>query len=171
MQSTTVVDRRKQEERMHDPVYALTQLAHKRRARSYTTQDDRLGMLHLIGTQLVALGYPHLRLANFKGRHIHRLVKHWQAQGLSDGTLANRLSCLRWVTEQLGCPWIMSKHNSSYGVAPRPQVATVSKARTLDETKLARITDPWVKMSLELQREYGLRKEEALKIQVAKADQ
>ena len=46
-----------------------------------------------------------------------------------------------------------------------------SKARALDPAKLAAIRDPHVRVSLELQRAFGLRREEALKLRPRQADQ
>ena len=45
----------------------------------------------------------------------------------------------------------------------RTFVAKESKAQTLDETKLARIQDAYVRMSVRLQAAFGLRREEAIK--------
>ena len=46
----------------------------------------------------------------------------------------------------------------------------VSKARTLCPADLSKVRAPYVQMSLELQRAFGLRRKEAIKLQPAYAD-
>ena len=57
----------------------------------------------------------------------------------------------------------MHNDNSAYDIGKRSQVGQESKAQRLDETKLDRISDPYVRLSLRLQAEFGLRREEAIK--------
>ena len=54
---------------------------------------------------------------------------------------------------------------------PRRQYANgANKATILEAAQLERITDPYVRMSLELQQAFGLRREEAIKIRPELAD-
>ena len=64
----------------------------------------------------------------------------------------------------------VAKGNDFYGIPSRQMVSSFSKARTLSAAQLARITDRQVYLSLELQRAFGLRREEALKFRPAYAD-
>jgi hypothetical protein len=57
----------------------------------------------------------------------------------------------------------VARDNSAYGIGARTFVAKESKAQTLDQTKLARIEDAYVRMSVRLQAAFGLRREEAIK--------
>nr|WP_279545431.1 integrase domain-containing protein [Pseudoteredinibacter isoporae] len=50
-------------------------------------------------------------------------------------------------------------------------VAKTSKAQSLDQQKLNSITDPHIRMSLELQAAFGLRREESIKFTPSYADQ
>jgi hypothetical protein len=59
--------------------------------------------------------------------------------------------------------------NTQLGVAERRYVTNVSKARELG-TGLEQITDVHVRMSLQLQAAFGLRREEAIKFQPSYAD-
>jgi len=56
-------------------------------------------------------------------------------------------------------------------VPERRYVTNISKARELETTALAKITDEHVRMSLRLQAAFGLRREEAIKFQPGYADQ
>lgn len=63
----------------------------------------------------------------------------------------------------------MPADNTQLGVAERRYVTNVSKARKLG-TGLEKITDAHVRMSLQLQAAFGLRREEAIKFQPSYAD-
>ena len=97
-------------------------------------------------------------------------MERWQAEGLSTGTLKNRMSTLRWWAEKSGKANVVAKSNDVYGIAERRYVTNVSKARQLTSGDLAQVTDPYTRMSLRLQAAFGLRREESLKIQPAWAD-
>ena len=97
-------------------------------------------------------------------------MERWQAEGLSTGTLKNRMSTLRWWAEKSGKANVVAKSNDVYGIAERRYVSNVSKARQLTSGDLAQVPDPYTRMSLRLQAAFGLRREESLKIQPGWAD-
>ena len=59
----------------------------------------------------------------------------------------------------------MPRTNAELGFANRVYVPSESKALVLTGGHLERVTCPYVAVSLKLQREFGLRREEAMKIQ------
>ncbi len=63
----------------------------------------------------------------------------------------------------------MARTNDFYGIGRRQRVDTESKA-ILPEDQLRHITDPFVRLSLELQRAFGLRREEAIKFRPSYGD-
>lgn len=128
-------------------------------------------MLTLIANQLYELGYKKLHATDLKGRHANALVRRWQDEGLAPGTLKNRLAVVRWWADKVGRSWTLPADNATYGVPARQYVARRSKAQELDGAKLAAIRDPYVRLSLELQRAFGMRREEAIKIHLCQADQ
>lgn len=156
---------------MRDLQYELKQLGHRHRDGSFATRANRARMLALIATQLSELGYKKLHATDLKGRHANALVRRWQAEGLTPGTLKNRLAVLRWWADKVGRAWTLPADNAMYGVPARQYVATRSKAQELDAAKLATIADPYVRLSLELQRAFGLRREESIKLKPGQADQ
>jgi hypothetical protein len=155
---------------MRDLNYELKQLGIRNRDGSYTTQANRARTLSLIADQLHALGYKQLHATELKGRHVNALVKLWLGQGLASGTIKNRMAALRWWAEKVGRAWVLARDNTHYGIPERQYVMNVSKARTLGAGDLTRVRDPHVRMSLELQRAFGLRRKEAIKFQPAYAD-
>ena len=155
---------------MHDLVYALKCLAEQHREGSFATQANRKHMLMLCGTQLVAAGYTRLHATELKGRHIQCLLALWQAQGVAPRTIENRLSVLRWWARHIDKAHVLAKGNAAYGIPTRAHVATASKARDLPLDHLVRVRNAHVRMSLHLQRAFGLRREEALKLKPFQAD-
>ena len=155
---------------MQDIRLQLKELSYRYKENSYATQADRRKMLLMIGGQLATMGYVQLQLPDFKGRHVNKLIALWQSQGLSTGTMKNRLSTLRWLVTKLQKREIMAPTNDVYGIPKRQYVAEVSKAIIVDRATLETIHDPYVRMSIRLQEAFGLRREEAIKIQPYYAD-
>lgn len=155
---------------MDDLTYSLRQLCRRNRDGSHTTQADRQRSLTLMARQLRAAGYRQMQAGSLKGKHINALVQRWQAEGLSFGTMKNRLAHLRWWAEKIGKAGLLPAGNAQLGIPERRFVTNQSKAQTLDSERLERITDPCVAMSLQLQAAFGLRREESIKFQPAYAD-
>lgn len=65
---------------------------------------------------------------------------------------------------------MVAKDNETYGIVDRKLVSQVSKAVPLNGEALERITDPHIRVSLLLQKEFGLRREEAIKFIPCYAD-
>lgn len=154
---------------MDDLTYSLRQLCQRNRDGSYTTQADRMRSLSLAARQLREAGFRQMKASSLKGKHAQALLDRWQEEGLSSGTIKNRLSHLRWWAEKIGKAGILPADNTQLGVAERRYVTNVSKARELG-TGLEEITDVHVRMSLQLQAAFGLRREEAIKFQPSYAD-
>ena len=154
---------------MDDLTYTLRQLCQRNRDGSYTTQADRMRSLSLAARQLREAGFRQMKASSLKGKHVQALLDRWQGEGLSSGTIKNRLSHLRWWAEKIGKSGILPADNMQLGVAERRYVTNVSKARELG-TGLEQITDVHVRMSLQLQAAFGLRREEAIKFQPSYAD-
>jgi site-specific recombinase XerC len=155
---------------MDDLTYTLRQLCHHNRDGSHATQADRQRSLSLISRQLREAGFRQMGASSLKGKHVQALLARWHSEGLSAGTLKNRLSHLRWWAGKVGKAGILPADNAQLGIAERRFVTNVSKARELGETDLNRITDAHVRMSLQLQAAFGLRREESIKFCPAYAD-
>lgn len=150
--------------------YELKGLCARNREGSYSTQSNRLRILLQIEKQLKELGYIQMRLHSLKPKHVERLVKRWQSEQLSVSVMKNRLSHLRWWAQKIGKSGMLPADNAAYGIPSRQFVSTRSKAQILYEEKLNSIADPYVKLSLQLQAAFGLRREEAIKFQPSYAD-
>ena len=154
---------------MDDLTYTLLQLCQRNRDGSHNTQADRMRSLALAARQLREAGFRQMKASSLKGKHVQTLLDRWLGEGLSSGTIKNRLSHLRWWTEKIGRSGILPADNTQLGVAERRYVTNISKAQELG-TGLEQVTDAHVRMSLQLQAAFGLRREEAIKFQPSYAD-
>ncbi|MBJ9976718.1 integrase domain-containing protein [Pseudomonas sp. S75] len=154
---------------MDDLTYTLRQLCQRNRDGSYTTQADRMRSLALVARQLREAGFRQMKASSLKGKHVQVLLDRWQGECLSSGTIKNRLSHLRWWAEKIGKSGILPADNTKLGVAERRYVTNISKARELG-TGLDQVTDAHVRLSLQLQAAFGLRRKEAIKFQPSYAD-
>jgi site-specific recombinase XerC len=148
---------------VQDLIHQLKTLCRKNRDGSFSTQQGRRHMLELMAIQLQELGYRRMQSRSLKPKHVEALVARWREQGISTGTLKNRLSVLRWWAGKVNKPGVVAQENSAYGIGTRVLVTNQSKAQTLDEAKLAKIGNEYVRLSVRLQAAFGLRREEAIK--------
>jgi len=158
------------EEPMQDLNYELKQLCARNRDGSFATQVNRERILTLIANQLREMGFVNMHAQSLKPKHVEKLVERWKGEGLSTGTLKNRMATLRWWAEKIGKPNVVANGNEVYGIADRRYVTNVSKTRELTSGDLAQVTDPYTRMSLRLQATFGLRRAESLKIRPGWAD-
>lgn len=156
---------------MKDLNYQLKQLCRRNRDGSYSTQANRGHILDQLATQLHQLGYRGMTVHSLKPKHVDALVKRWSLENLNAGTIKNRMSCLRWWAEKVNRQNVVAKSNAFYGIADRQFVSNVSKAAVVDNDAINLISDEYVRVSLELQRAFGLRREEAIKFIPSYADQ
>ncbi len=156
---------------MRDLNYQLKQLCRRNRDGSYSTQSNRARILAQMAGQLHEMGYRRMGIRSLKPKHVGALVQHWLGEGLSPGTIKNRMNCLRWWAAKVNKQNVIARSNDFYGIPDRQFVRNESRAATIDAEALSRVKDPHVRISLELQRAFGLRREEAIKFMPGYADQ
>lgn len=145
--------------------YQLMQICRRNCDGSFATQSNRREMLSLFTEQLRESGYKvnHLKPGDLKGRHVNALVKKWQSEHKSIGTIKNRLAVIRWLFEKIGKPEVV-KDNAVYGIENRQYVTNQNKSISLNDLDLSKV-DPFIAQSLRLQNCFGLRREESMKFQ------
>lgn len=136
---------------------------------SFGTRALRQRGLMAMADDLNTLGYRLPDGRSLKGKHVTALVAHWKTTGISDQTIRNRLTWLRWWAHQVGKTGLLPKSNDTYGLAERGRFSG-NKARRLETTDLERIPDARVQLALKLEAAFGLRREEALKFRPVIAD-
>ena len=149
--------------------FDLKTLQARNREGAFSTRRDRSYVLDQAAHMLHALGFRRLRATGLKRKHVNALVAEWQRRGLATGTMKNRMSALRWWAEHIGRPGVVGT-NAAHGIGERRYVTNEDRSAVLDPEKLAGVTDAHVRMSLELQAAFGLRREEAIKFTPAYAD-
>jgi integrase len=154
---------------MDDLTYALRALCMRNRDGSHATQADRMSILTLVSRQLREAGFRRMRPSSLKAKHVEALLKRWQAEGLSPGTLKNRIAALRWWAEKVGNAGVIPADNVSLGIPERRFVTNDNKAQQVDG-RLERVSDPHVRMSLALQQAFGLRRKENILFRPRNAD-
>jgi site-specific recombinase XerC len=150
--------------------YELKHMCLRNRDGSFATQYARERILTMIANQLQEMGFKDMRAPSLKPKHVQALVERWKTEGLSVGTIKNRMTELRWWAEKIAKQNVVFKENDLYGIARRQYVTNVSKSRELTTGDLAKITDPYTALSLKLQASFGLRREESIKIRPLRAD-
>lgn len=152
--------------------YSLKCLINRNRDGSFGTRSEREKVLDMAMSQLVKAGFNQLYdVREIKSKHIDKLVEIWKSQNLSSGTMKNRMSYLRWLAEKIGKQNIVKRSNSSYNIDERKYVVNhTNKAKKLSTSDLDVLESKFLKYSLRLQQEFGLRREESMKFQVSFAD-
>lgn len=111
-----------------------------------------------------------LILQNLKPKHIVEAVDLWKFKGLTDATIKNKVSHLRWLSEKINKQNIIPRTNKELGIKNRKYSDnTTNKAKDIDYSKITKLTKQQ-RLSIQLQRSFGLRCEESLKIKVSQAD-
>lgn len=154
---------------MDDLTFTLRGLCLRNRDGSHATQADRMRALTLFARQLRDAGFRQMRASSLKGKQVEVLLARWRAEGLSAGTLKNRVAHLRWWAEKVGKAGMIPADNASLAIPDRHFVTNENKARQLGHG-LERVSDPHVRTSLALQQAFGLRREESIKFQPSYAD-
>lgn len=155
---------------MRDLNYQLKGICNRNKDGSYATQAARLRNLDLMANQLHDLGFRHLLATGLKPKHVVALVEYWKKENISIGTVKNRMAHLRWWAEKIGKLDMIAEKNSAYNIDKRNYVTNISKAKELPIDALDKITDVHVRVSLQLQAAFGLRREECLKFVPSFAD-
>ena len=77
-------------------------------------------------------------------------------QGLSIGTIKNRMSHLRWWARRIGKPNLVRSDNASYGIGERKRVTNEDRSRDLPDDRLALVRDAHIRMALRLSATFRL---------------
>ena len=140
-------------------------MCNKHRDGSHATQANRKAMLKMFAEQLKACGYNTHRMTpnDLKGRHVNKLLELWRKDGVTTGTIKNRMTVLRWWAEKVGNSGAVQS-NDTYKIEKRVYVTNRDKSISLKDLDLSKV-DENIAQSLRLQDAFGLRREESMKFQ------
>lgn len=153
----------------HDLKHSILQLTKQNKDGGFKTQANRKERLLYAAEQLSEAGYKIQHIKQLKFKHVKSLVDRWLQENLSPGTIKNRMTDLRWAMSKFNKAGVIPMDNLRFNIPNRQYVTNKDKSISISEMDLSKITDENVKMSLILQREFGLRREESIKIKIHQA--
>jgi hypothetical protein len=140
----------------------LIELTLRNRDGSKKTQKDRLTMLLRMESDLRPY-YPtrELKASELSGRMAQRLLKIWDAQGVSVATRKNRMSVLRWWAEKIGKQG-MIRTNAENGLGRRVYITNRDKSLPVPTEDVYAKLSPHVRASVRLQNAFGFRRKTSI---------
>lgn len=154
--------------KLRSATYSIHNLVKQMNIPSFTTRADMRIMLTRAIKDLHELGFKVGHIKGIKERHVKALVDHWKTQDKNPGTIKNYMAKLRKMATQLGNPEMIKPANTAYHIEGRTYASLINKAIT--DIDFSKCTDPYIRLSLEGQALFGLRREESLKFTVSEAD-
>jgi site-specific recombinase XerD len=155
---------------MRKTAYQFKTMCDHSKGGSHAWQATLRRLLAVVARDLEACGFRNLDIENLKPKHVEALVARWKERQLATSTIKNLMTAVRRWAEYVGKENVVKRTNAEYRIADRMYVTNVSKASEVTDGQLSRLTDPYTKMSLRLQEQFGLRREESLKLQATWAD-
>jgi len=147
--------------------YSINELVKNIKGYSFASRADMHHMLNRCIKDLHEQGYKLGHLNGLKPKHIHTLVDLWKAQGKSTATIKNYMAKLRKVGVLLDKPQLVKPGNDTYQINRRSYAPTYNKA--IHQTDFSNCSDPLIRLSLEAQSLFGLRREESIKLIISEA--
>ncbi len=154
----------------HQLQQSIYHLLKHNRDGSFETQSARKSILFQAAADLVESGYKLKHMQGLKQKHVRCLNELWQAKQLSNATIKNRNAHLRWLCEKLNKSNVVLS-NEELGIGKRRYSNNqLNKAVDINSIDLTKITNPYIMVSIHLQRHLGLRREESIKFKPHQAD-
>jgi len=153
--------------RLRSADYSINEICKLSSYKSYTSIYDFKVMLKKSIRDLHKLGYKVGNIKGLKTKHVFRLVELWQEEQKSSATIKNYLSKFRELGNILSNDRLVKPDNKPYGLEKRKYYPTENKA--IFNPDLTKCTDPLIRLSIEGQYLFGLRREEAIKFNLKKA--
>ncbi|ARG98268.1 phage integrase N-terminal domain-containing protein [Legionella micdadei] len=134
---------------------------------SHASKADTRHILNRCIKDLHEQGFMVAHVKGLKSKHIQVLVEHWKKQGKNPATIKNYMSKLRKLSIWLNKPEIIKPSNDYYQIDNRNYVPTYNKAIT--NIDFSKCENPMIRLSLEAQYLFGLRREESMKLVISEA--
>ncbi|PJD91331.1 MAG: integrase [Legionella sp.] len=147
--------------------YSINEYLKQIKGYSFASKADMKHILNRCIKDLHKLGFNLTHIKGLKPKHIHVLVKHWTAQNKNPATIKNYMAKLRKMAILIDKPELLKPSNDAYKIPNRSYVPKHNKA--IHQTDFSKCTDPMIRLSLEAQSLFGLRREESMKLIVSEA--
>lgn len=153
--------------KLRNAIFSIHNCLKNHKEYSFASLADMRHMLTRCVKDLHEQGYMVGHIDGIKPKHIHTLVEHWKKQGKSPATIKNYMSKLRKLAVLLDKPQLVKPGNDAYQIPQRSYAPTHNKA--IHHVDLSKCTEPYIRLSLEAQSLFGLRREESMKIILSEA--
>jgi site-specific recombinase XerD len=140
---------------------------HQNNNGSFSTKGTRKDILLGFADNLFDAGIQLTNIRQVKAKHVARVVDYWKSEKLSAGTMKNRMSAIRNLWHSLNKKEVLPT-NDELGIAKRSYKPQFNRA--IFNPDFSQVMNYKVRVALELQRLFGLRREECLKIKPYLAD-
>lgn len=147
--------------------FYINELVKQSQGYAYASQADMRHMLFRCVKDLHQLGFKIGHIKGLQPKHIYALVVLWKTQNKNTATIKNYMSKLRRTTLLLGNPKLIKQNNDAYNISKRSYIPTHNKA--IHNIDLSTCADPYIRLSLEGQALFGLRREESMKFTLSEA--
>ena len=147
--------------------FSINELVKQTKGYSFASQADMRHMLLRCIKDLHHLGFKIGHIKGLQPKHVYALVELWKSQNKNTATIKNYMSKLRRIAIMLDNHKLIKPNNDTYNIAKRTYIPTRNKA--IHNIDLSTCTDPYIRLSLEGQALFGLRREESMKFTLSKA--
>ncbi|WP_131783789.1 phage integrase N-terminal domain-containing protein [Legionella gresilensis] len=147
--------------------YSVNECLKKIHNYSYASKADMKYMINRCIKDLHELGYKLTHIKGLKPKHIYILVEHWKKQNKNPATIKNYMAKLRKIASVLKKPELIKSDNSAYQINKRHYAPQYNKV--INNVDFTKCSDPLIRLSLEAQSLFGLRREESIKIIISEA--
>jgi hypothetical protein len=147
----------------------LVDILRHNRDGSFATQSARADVLHQFINDMHKIGYKDFKIEKMGFRHINKAVEIWKSKEISNATMCNRMSHLRWLSQKINKHNIVPRTNKEMGIGRRSFIAKFDRSNELPDKKIMQTFTEREQLSMQLARGFGLRREESMKFNVNQA--
>ena len=134
----------------HDLRHSILSVLKHNKDGSFATQANRKTQLLKLADDLLAKGFYMRNIHQLKAKHIYHMVEAWKNEGISVGTIKNRMANIRWLCEKLNRPGLIPADNDALKIDRRQYITGQDKSISIQEADFSKVTDQNVIMSLRL---------------------
>lgn len=153
--------------KLKNAAFSINELLKPLKGYSFASKADMRHTLNRCIKDLHELGYKLAHIKGLKPKHVFALVEHWKKEEKNPATIKNYMAKLRKVSVLLDKPKLVKPDNDAYRIAKRSYAPQQNKA--IHHIDFSKCTDPMIKLSLEAQKLFGLRREESMKLILSEA--
>ncbi|MFO8488051.1 integrase domain-containing protein [Legionella pneumophila serogroup 1] len=153
--------------KLKSALFSINECVKELNVYSHASKADTRHILNRCIKDLHDQGFMVAHVKGLKSKHIYVLVEYWKKQGKNPATIKNYMSKLRKLSIWINKPELIKPSNDQYKIDKRNYVPTHNKAIT--NVDFSKCENPMIRLSLEAQCLFGLRREESMKLVISEA--